>query len=754
MAIYDAGTASLAANGTVTGVGTTWMAPLTLIRVGATIVFKTEPVKIYTISEIISDTQINVYNPNSETIPAGTGYAILAHDGITVQGLAQDVAETLRYYQSRETEVATAVDVFKDFDQDKFSSDVNQVNTQYGEIVNIGAQVSADASQVASDKDAAAVSAASASSHKDAAAASAQEAADYAASLDTSNLLRKDLNFSDVADKQASRENLDVYSKSEVDSKVTSLDTSNLLRKDLNFSDVADKSAARTNLAVYSKDEVERYGVRLSDFSGEDDPINSALNHARTLALPVIIDVSMEFTNPIIMYDSDRIYCYGKQVLTKVGNATPSPALPEVMAPARNSRMTDFNVDAAIIIVHPENGFGYFNKISGLRIETRSECRYAIYAPFFAHNMIEFCSFYGFKQAIRTFDCYAFVWNKVYANYWYSTGGQKYSEFPAYHFEDPEKFTSGTSGTMSNVTAIFYSNPWRLVNREYTTMNCCGAEGVDVHSGSTFSGVPYVFSLLNCNAITINSPYTENNYAGFFSIVNNNQAVNRGGSIVINTPQATSGVRGTRTDVGAALFDVSGEANVLVNGGFMVTAASGYYLKAYKCSGDSYLKFNGTDMRYLYSSIASDTASNDGVVSIDSTFEPSPFVSGLSNSSSAYTGVVPYSQLTGNNDRYGQNVTPGFFRTALPGIYEVEATVSFYPTEQLGIEIAIKNSATASDSGSTLAVTHLNTTNSGRSTYTVRWRGRLPSNRYIYVATSGNARQTNNKDTTFSMRLL
>ena len=105
MAIYDLGTASLAANGEVTGVGTSWKAPLTLIRVGATIIFKTSPLKIYTISEIISDTHINVYNPNSETVPAGTGYAILAHDGITVQGLAQDVAETLRYYQSKETSI-------------------------------------------------------------------------------------------------------------------------------------------------------------------------------------------------------------------------------------------------------------------------------------------------------------------------------------------------------------------------------------------------------------------------------------------------------------------------------------------------------------------------------------------------------------------------------------------------------------------------------------------------------------------------
>ncbi|QGH76735.1 tail fibers protein [Escherichia phage BEK3] len=176
MAIYDLGTASLAANGEVIGVGTTWKAPLTLIRVGATIVFKTEPVQIYTISEIISDTQINVYNPNSETVPAGTGYAILAHDGITVQGLAQDVAETLRYYQSRETEVATAVDVFKDFDQDKFSNDVNQINTQYGEIVTIGAQVSSDAYQVSQDKQSSELSASSAST-------SAQQAAASAASV-------------------------------------------------------------------------------------------------------------------------------------------------------------------------------------------------------------------------------------------------------------------------------------------------------------------------------------------------------------------------------------------------------------------------------------------------------------------------------------------------------------------------------------------------------------------------------------------
>ena len=219
MAIYDAGTASLAADGTVIGVGTTWRQPLTLIRVGATMIFNTTPVSIVTIAEILSDTEIRVFNDKGFTAPAGTQYSILAHDGITVQGLAQDVAETLRYYQSSETEIADAVDAFNNFDSADFESKVTQVNTQHGDVVSIGAQVSTDAAQVSSDKDSAAASAISASADKDAAAASAQEAADYAASLDTENLLRKDLNFSDVENKATSRTNLDVYSKSEINSR-------------------------------------------------------------------------------------------------------------------------------------------------------------------------------------------------------------------------------------------------------------------------------------------------------------------------------------------------------------------------------------------------------------------------------------------------------------------------------------------------------------------------------------------------------
>src|ERR1044072_5298586 len=116
MAIYRQGTASMMANGVVTGVGTSWQDKLSLVRVGATMVFLTQPLTLATVSAIVSDTELRVIQSDSAVVPAGTNYVILLHDSITVDGLAQDVAETLRYYQSKETEIEAAVDFFKNFD--------------------------------------------------------------------------------------------------------------------------------------------------------------------------------------------------------------------------------------------------------------------------------------------------------------------------------------------------------------------------------------------------------------------------------------------------------------------------------------------------------------------------------------------------------------------------------------------------------------------------------------------------------------
>lgn len=115
MAIYRTGQASMDAQGYITGYGTKWREQLTLIRAGATIMFLTNPVKIGVITEVVSDTSIRAITTGGAVV-ARTDYVILLHDSLTVDGLAQDVAETLRYYQGKETEFAHFIEFLQDFD--------------------------------------------------------------------------------------------------------------------------------------------------------------------------------------------------------------------------------------------------------------------------------------------------------------------------------------------------------------------------------------------------------------------------------------------------------------------------------------------------------------------------------------------------------------------------------------------------------------------------------------------------------------
>ena len=126
MAIYRQGQASMDAQGYVTGYDTKWREQLTLIRPGATIFFLAQPLQAAVITEVISDTSIRAITTGGAVVQK-TNYLILLHDSLTVDGLAQDVAETLRYYQSKETEIADALEFFRDFDLDGLKDLVNQV---------------------------------------------------------------------------------------------------------------------------------------------------------------------------------------------------------------------------------------------------------------------------------------------------------------------------------------------------------------------------------------------------------------------------------------------------------------------------------------------------------------------------------------------------------------------------------------------------------------------------------------------------
>ena len=125
MAIYRTGQASMDAQGYITGYGTKWREQLTLIRAGATIMFLTNPVKIGVITEVVSDTSIRAIATGGAVV-SRTDYVILLHDSLTVDGLAQDVAETLRYYQGRETEFAHFIEFLETFDFAKLEDLTNQ----------------------------------------------------------------------------------------------------------------------------------------------------------------------------------------------------------------------------------------------------------------------------------------------------------------------------------------------------------------------------------------------------------------------------------------------------------------------------------------------------------------------------------------------------------------------------------------------------------------------------------------------------
>ncbi|WP_196606332.1 phage tail protein [Escherichia coli] len=127
--IYTTGT--IAINGyTVTGTGTNFSAPLSLIRVGCTIIAVGNPVQIFTITEIKSGTELSVTPAANPTIAAGTKFSILLSDSISVDGLAQDVAETLRYYQGRETELAAALDWWKEYGDGRLDQIISNIRVE------------------------------------------------------------------------------------------------------------------------------------------------------------------------------------------------------------------------------------------------------------------------------------------------------------------------------------------------------------------------------------------------------------------------------------------------------------------------------------------------------------------------------------------------------------------------------------------------------------------------------------------------
>ncbi|WP_415344183.1 phage tail protein [Enterobacter hormaechei] len=96
--IYTTGTIAIRGN-TLTGTGTNFTAAGSLIRNGCTVIAMTSPVQVFQITAIGSATSLTVTPAANPAVPAGTRFAILLSDSLSVDGLAQDIAETFTMYQ-------------------------------------------------------------------------------------------------------------------------------------------------------------------------------------------------------------------------------------------------------------------------------------------------------------------------------------------------------------------------------------------------------------------------------------------------------------------------------------------------------------------------------------------------------------------------------------------------------------------------------------------------------------------------------
>ena len=97
--IYNAGTIAIAGAG-VTGTGTNFTAAASAVRAGQTLLVLTSPPQIFEIATVNSATSLTLTAAANPWLAAGTKYAILTTDALSVDGLAQSIAQLVKDYDA------------------------------------------------------------------------------------------------------------------------------------------------------------------------------------------------------------------------------------------------------------------------------------------------------------------------------------------------------------------------------------------------------------------------------------------------------------------------------------------------------------------------------------------------------------------------------------------------------------------------------------------------------------------------------
>jgi hypothetical protein len=469
------------------------------------------------------------------------------------------------------------------------------------------------------------------------------------------------------------------------------------------------------------------YGVRLSAYMHESDPLTSALTASREKRLPLVIDCDATYKT-LVVYSNDRIIGCGDHTLTKSGNDKPS--IPPAQQPERPSgSMTNFSeIDAGIVIVHPDNGSATNIIISGFNLATNSHCDYAIHCSFMSFTKIEDMKFNGYKRGIKWYNAYGNQLSRIFSLYYYSVT-DVFSDYICYDFSDGN-YPSGTSNTLTNVTCTNYKKCYYVANLNYSTFTNCGGEGVESPTPVSTGNIPQTFEFVNCPNIVLNTPYTENLKGGFIRAVSDASGVFSGAStIVINGPEAVVGIAGTTADVGAKLLDIRGSVNCVINGGYMTGAASGYFLEFGGASDDATLTIIGMEMRNVLEQIRSHFGYN-GINSIKGLRPMQLLRKGISDATGS--GIVNWKSAS--IDDYFMNAG-NYTKTALGGFYKIEITLPIGSSASGG-EVQLLLSDTDTDNGVIISQCYVPPVSSGKFTASISYEGRLPGGKFLYVKTN------------------
>ncbi|MEY1273342.1 phage head-binding domain-containing protein [Proteus mirabilis] len=467
------------------------------------------------------------------------------------------------------------------------------------------------------------------------------------------------------------------------------------------------------------------HGIRLSRYKNNSDPLNSALEASRELKLPLIVDMDCDYSI-FVVKAGDKIIGFGDHTLTKKGNDIPS--LPKNQHPDRPiGVLSDFNVDAGIVVYHEPNKSAQNILLQGFRLESKNHSRYAIYAPSISVSTIERISQLNFLTGLKFRNAYLMTVRDFMSLYWYSES-DVYTDNICYDFSDGD-YTAGTSLILEKVYCTNYKWPFYARNLEYSTWTNCGGEGVNSHTPPTPTNLPRVFEFVNCTNLVLNTPSTESLYGAFFKASSSIDSGAQGASaITINNPQAITGIFGTKTNIEESkLFDIRGQVTCIVNGGVLVTAAAEYFLKFGGAKDESCLILNGMDMRFVHHQIKIDQEKYNGTTYVKGIFPVKCYRIGLNNPSSSNT-VAEWKKTT--VDYYGMS-SGSRIKTLLPGWYDIEVSVVLTPSSSGGVILKIADDDTMD--GRDYAVTNVSGSNS-KKTVSLRYSGRIDSGKYIYIS--------------------